>query len=192
MGYAEFLSNCNELSEQNRKKAESIVIQSMKVKKLIADLNLISSLEYDMQPCKKSTVRICPLIRRIVSDVINDVLPEKYDITLELHDEKASILADECLLERAIFNVINNSIVHNPEGCCIQVIEYVKQEKVFIEIKDNGSGVKEEVIKKIEQMPKSSHGLGLPMVYRIVKVHNGEFRCKNENGFMVSMAFDLL
>lgn len=48
LGNAEELEHAPELTESSRKKAATVRKQSIKIKKLIEDLNLISSLEYDM------------------------------------------------------------------------------------------------------------------------------------------------
>lgn len=190
MGYSEALSESNELSEDYKIKAEAIKNQSMKIKKLIEDLNLISSLEYDMQPSKRKDVRLCPLIRRVATDIMNSGLSDNFKIELDLQDEKADVSVDESLLERAIFNLINNSITHNPNGCKIFITEYADHSTVYLNISDNGCGVSNEVIKNIAKIPKSSHGLGLPMAYRIIHVHGGRLTMINDNGFTVKIELE--
>lgn len=187
IGTSEILSESSELSDENKNKAVTITNQGIKIKKLIEDLNLISSLEYDMQPSKKSNIRICPLLRRIVTDIINSGLSDSFKIELELYDEKAAVSADESLIERAVFNVINNSITHNKNGCSINIIEYSDSKTVYLKICDDGNGVPHKVIEHISEIPKSAHGLGLPMAYRIIKVHDGKFQAINNNGFSVKI-----
>lgn len=187
MGNSEALENDKTLSDTNRKKAETITAQSIKIKKLIEDLNLISSLEYDMQPAKRKSVRLCPIIRETVSGIINSGLSANCEIELDLQDEKATISADASLIERAIFNLINNSITHNENGCKINISEYTENGTVYLNISDNGTGVPDEVIENIAKIPKSTHGLGLPMTYRIIYVHGGKFTALNDNGFTVKI-----
>lgn len=187
MGYSKALSDSDELSAENRKKAEIITNQSIKIKKLIEDFNLISSLEYDMQPSRKSRVRLCPLIRKTVTDIVNSGLSENFEIQLDLRDEKAVVSADESLMERAIFNLISNSITHNKSGCKISISEYTDRERVYLNISDNGSGIPKEVIDNITEIPKTAHGIGLPMSYRIIIVHGGKFTTVNDNGFTVKI-----
>lgn len=182
VGYSDELAESCTLSEAEHKKAATIMTQGLKIKKLIEDLNLISSLEYDMQPSKKTAVKICPLLRHIISDIINSGTADKCQIELELCNEKATVSADEGLLERAIYNLINNSVKHNENGCTIKISQHTQGEKTVIEISDNGKGVPREVIDNISEIPKSAHGMGLPMAYRIIKAHGGDFTIKNDNG----------
>lgn len=185
VGYSEELANSKTLAAEERRKAETITAQGLKIKKLIEDLNLISSLEYDMQPSKKTAVKICPLLRRVVSDILNSGISDKCEIELDLQNEKSTVLADEGLVERAVFNLINNSITHNENGCRITVSQYEQDGKVTIDICDNGKGVPPEVLRGISQIPKSAHGLGLPMVYRIIRIHGGSFTARNEDGLKI-------
>lgn len=190
-GYSEALAGSRELSDENRGKAAAILSNSIKIKKLIEDLNLISSIEYDMQPAKKTAVRICPLLRRIVTDIINSGLNGKFSIDLDLRYENAIVSGDEALLERAIFNIINNAVLHNSGGCAINIKEYVHDNMVKIIISDNGKGVPDEVIENISSIPKAAHGLGLPMAYRIITVHGGSFNAYNDSGFCTEITLPL-
>ena len=188
-GYAEALSENKELSENNKHRAEVIVSNSMKIKKLIEDLNLISSMEYDMQPSKRQPVKICPLIRRVSAEILNNKMSDRFSVALDLKAEGAAVMGDEGLLERAVYNVINNAVTHNKDGCTIQIKEYEKGGNIVIEIRDNGTGVPDSVLDNIDKIAKTPHGIGLPMAYRIVSVHNGKFDAYNDNGFCIMMTF---
>lgn len=188
-GYAEALSENKELSENNKHRAEVIVSNSMKIKKLIEDLNLISSMEYDMQPSKRQPVKICPLIRRVSAEILNNKMSDWFSVALDLKAEGAAVMGDEGLLERAVFNIINNAVTHNKDGCTIQIKEYEKGGNIVIEIRDNGTGVPDSVLENIDKIPKTTHGIGLPMAYRIVSVHGGRFESYNDNGFCIMMTF---
>lgn len=193
MGYSEVLaSSAPELGEDSRQKARIITAQSVRIKKLIEDLNLLSSLEYDMQPARKRPLLLCPLIRSVVTDIINSGLDESYTIDLDLRFERARLLGDEALLERALFNLINNSIRHNPSGCHITILEYTNDGNVCIELADNGSGVAQEVLDHIGVFPQGAHGLGLPMAYRIIHVHGGKMTAGNGNGFRVLIELPMI
>lgn len=178
IGQSETLLERDTLLAEDKKKLEAITTQSIRIKKLVENLNLISTLEYDMQPNQKKPVRLCPLIRRIVVEVMNRGISDQFEINLELQDEKMIVFIDEALIERAIFNLINNSMKHNPNGCIITIKEYRKENKACLEIADTGKGIPKEVVANIEKMPKSAHGLGLPMAYRIVRVHGGKMTIK--------------
>lgn len=191
LGNAEELEHAPELTESSRKKAASARKQSIKIKKLIEDLNLISSLEYDMQPSKKHPVSICPLLREIVCDIYNNI-SESYSIDVDLRAENAIVSGDESLLGRVFFNIINNSIVHNPDGCTISISESVQDQKVWIEIRDNGCGIDEAVIQNSDELLQGRHGLGLSMTRKIVKAHGGTLGIRNDEGCVVTIKIPVI
>ena len=186
-GYAESLANADELTPENRRKAEIITAQSIKIKNLINDLNLISSLEYDMQPSQKQIIRICPLLRQTVSEIINSGAAERHTITPNLKCKKAQISGDAKLLSRAFFNLLNNSIRHNPSGCQIDITAEANNRNVIITIADNGKGAPAEVLEHMYEIPKTAHGMGLPMAYKIINAHGGSLTAKNDDGLTITI-----
>ena len=140
-----------------------------------------------MQPSKKTAVKICPLIRRAASDIINSGVADKCELELDLRNEKSIVSADESLIERAVFNLINNSVTHNENGCKITITQYEERESVIVKIADNGKGAPREAIENIAEIPKAAHGLGLPMAYRIIRVHGGRLTAKNDGGLKIQI-----
>lgn len=186
LGNAEALVQTGSLSETQLQKINAISQQSLKIKKLIENLNLVSSLEYNMQPLNKKKVRICPLLRRIAGDIINRGLPNNFDIELDLQDENTEVLIDEFLIERAIVNLMDNSIHHN-ERATIKISAKNNDGYAQITVSDNGKGVAQHILEQIAIIPKTAHGLGLPMSYRIILSHNGRMSFENNNGFTVQI-----
>lgn len=175
-----------------REAAEVIMSQSQKIKRLVADLNLMSSLESETPPGRRSPVKVCPLIRSVVSEILNGSLPQGFSVELHLEEERSAILCDEALMHRALFNLISNAVVHNPGSCAIEIRQFERSGTVFIQVNDNGKGVPQRVLKGIYTMPKSAHGLGLPMVFRIVQAHGGQFLARNDRGFKTELRLPTL
>lgn len=200
VGYGEQLSESTELSEENRKYASVITAQGLKIKKLIEDLNLISSLEYDMQPIHTTPLQISVLLRSVVGEIYNSGLIDsesvkgqpEYDIALSLHCEQAMISGDESLLSRAFYNLLQNSIIHNKKGCLITLTGSVQSESVLLVIADNGQGVPEKVLEDLDTLPNTVHGFGLPMACKIIRAHGGSFRAENRDGFVVTIELPLI
>ena len=118
-------------------------------------------------------------------------MDDKVNIELDLTFEKAAVVGDERLLKRAVFNLIHNAVCHNKSPCTIQIIQKKEESMCVISIRDNGAGVDPKVLEQIGTIPKSAHGLGLPMAYKIVQVHGGVFNAYNDGGFCVEMKLPL-
>ena len=191
MGNAEAIAADDTTPEPAAESAERIILQAGRAGRLVDDLNLISTLESDMQPQRRKPARLCPIIRAAVTDVINSSFAEGREIRPELHDESAVILCDSELIARAVFNLISNAMQHNGEDCTVEIEEYTRGSSACIRIADNGSGIDEAVLESLGTIPDSTHGLGLPLAYRIIKAHGGEMAVRNENGLRIDISFPL-
>ena len=82
MGYAADLNADPDLTEGQRRLAGIMEAQSLKIKRLIEDLNLTSRLEYDMQPLRSAPLKPARLLRAVVSEFYNQGLSEAHRIDL--------------------------------------------------------------------------------------------------------------
>ena len=184
LGYASEMEDNPDLPKEQRHQAGIIRRQGEKLRSLVNDLNLVSMLEYEMQPLHLKPVRLSVLARQVVADLLNDGLDDRYDIELKLADEAVQIVGDEKLLLRAIGNLVQNSVRHNPQGCRIILETSLSEDRsrYRLTVRDNGRGIPHEELADITELPYSSkrkrpvrqgHGLGLPMVARIAEAHHG-------------------
>lgn len=185
MGYAGQLKDDENLTSEERQKAEVIVRQSKRIQNLINDLNLASKLEYNMQPINTAKQNLIAIVRQVVVDFINMDIEDKYPIEWET-DEALTICpvnADKDLLKRAISNLIQNSINHNEKGCKIYVSVTADSGKCTVGVSDDGVGATDEQIEKLNNAPhymvcdentaEQRHGLGLLIVKQIISAHDG-------------------
>ena len=78
MGYAQRIAGDHGASENIQQEAEIIRAQSAKIKDLVQDLNLVSQLEYEMQPLHKEPVRLSKLLRSYAADLLNAGISKKH------------------------------------------------------------------------------------------------------------------
>ncbi|MDO4438829.1 MAG: sensor histidine kinase [Eubacteriales bacterium] len=147
MGYSEALEEDERLGAEERHSASVIKEQSILMKSLIDDLNLTSKLEYDKQPLRLTAFYPAELLREVVAVKLNSENAENFDITLLIlpEFEKLCITADKNLIRRVFDNIIGNSFKHNSDGCNIIVLAYVSNEKMIVEMTDDGRGIPEYV-----------------------------------------------
>uniref|UniRef100_UPI00262220E2 sensor histidine kinase n=2 Tax=uncultured Oscillibacter sp. TaxID=876091 RepID=UPI00262220E2 len=203
MGYAQRIAGDHGASGNIQQEAEIIRAQSAKIKDLVQDLNLVSQLEYEMQPLHKEPVRLSKLLRSYAADLLNAGISEKHSIEVEISPEAetAVIDCDARLISRAIGNLVQNSINHNPQGCNISLSLDCISENVSITVADNGVGLSAEKLRELEEKPHYMestderldlrHGLGLLLVMQIVKAHGGtmEIESAPQNGYKTVLTF---
>lgn len=203
LGYASEMEDNPELPSEQRQQAGIIRSQGEKLRSLVSDLNLVSMLEYDMQPLHIKPVRLSVLAKQVVADFLNNGLDEQYEIDIKLVDEEIQIHGDEKLLLRAISNLVQNSVNHNPQGCSIMLETSLSRDRTRYRliVSDTGRGIPQEQLAEITELPYSSrrkkpvhngHGLGLPMVARIAKAHHGSLMLDSspeQKGLVAVMEF---
>ncbi|MBC3797795.1 sensor histidine kinase [Acetobacterium tundrae] len=196
MGYSSQLETNPNLLPAEQDQAKIIREQSQRIKTLVADLNIASKLEYEMQPLHLSKVSPAAMVRSIAADYINNNdLSDSYSIFLEATEDSngLSLLCDEALIHRAITNLIDNSIQHNGNGCIINVSIKKYQDGCIIKISDDGKGYPPEVLgNSDEPVFLENHGLGLIIVRRIMKLHGGKVTFENPSsgGGSASLIFN--
>jgi len=203
MGYAQRIAGDHGASGNIQQEAEIIRTQSAKIKDLVQDLNLVSQLEYEMQPLHKELARLSKLLRSYAADLLNAGIGEKYSVEVEISPEAetAVIDCDARLLSRAIGNLVLNSINHNPQGCDIFLSLVCSVEDVSITVADNGVGMSAEKLRELEEKPHYMesiderldlrHGLGLLLVRQIVEAHGGTMKIESapQSGYKTILIF---
>ena len=203
MGYAGRIADDETASNTVREQAEIVRKQSVKMKELVQDLNLVSQLDYEMQPLHKESVRLSKLLRSYVAELFNTGVSDMYSIDIEI-TPAAETVAIDCaprLISRAINNLVQNSIKHNPQGCNVKLSLACFDTSLILIIADNGIGLSAEKLQELEEKPHYMnstderldlrHGLGLLLVRQIVEAHEGTMHIKSvaHHGFTTTLTF---
>ena len=192
LGFAGQLEDNQTLPAPAREQAACIRKQGEKLRNLISDLNLASRLEYSMQPLRLEKIYLVELARQVVCEFLDSGLDEQYRITFssDQESEMASIMGDEALLKRALYNLIQNSMIHNASGCDISVSAVWNGNHTVITVSDNGIGVSAEKLEELkanthriestDERLNLRHGLGVLLVWQIVEAHHGTMEIFSE------------
>lgn len=203
IGYASSISSNEMATEKIKNQAEIIHNQSLAIRELVQDLNTVSKLEYEMQPIHKEKVLVSKILRSCLANVLNSSPSDNYnfEIKIEPGTENAKIDCDKRLITRAITNLINNSLKHNPNGCNIILHLSLNNKSLCLSVIDDGKGISEkklsEFYNKSHYMYSSDncldlrHGLGLIIVKQIAHAHKAQFEIKNitPNGCIANLSF---
>lgn len=203
LGYSSSLETDNTLNAEQQEKVAAIRQQAAKIKYLIEDLNLTAKLEYDMQPLRVEKIHLVELARQVVCEFLDSNLDNSFsiDFITDSDSELLYINGDETLLKRAITNLIQNSIGHNPSGCEITVSVSCNNQNATVIIADNGIGIPAQKLKELntkthymestDEKLNLRHGLGMLLVRQIVDAHHGviKIESKPQEGFKTTLTF---
>ncbi len=129
-----------------------------------------------------------------INSIIGDVCrmasadAEKNKITIETRFGRnlPSVVVDSNQMGQAFHNLLINAIHASPAGGKIFIRSWVKGRKAIVSIKDNGSGMAKEELKKIFDLyyttKKEGSGIGLPVTKRIIEANGGRIQFESKVG----------
>ncbi len=97
-------------------------------------------------------------------------------------DEAIEVHADESAFNTILRNLVSNAIKFTPRGGSVSLSTELKDNKVFINVNDTGTGIAAEKISSLFELQKKSEqgtagekgtGLGLSLVKELVKLNKG-------------------
>lgn len=166
------------------------------IQRLIQDLLLLSKMENPEFQVDKEPINVIQVFEDILRSL--RVVCVKKNIKLQMQSEK-----EYCFLEgdydriRQVFlAVIDNAIKFSNFGSTIY-IKVASEDKIRIQVIDEGIGMDEEEIKHIfdkfytKKIPnnKGGSGLGLVIAKEIVKKHNGTIEAVSKKGVGTTFTF---
>ena len=92
-------------------------------------------------------------------------------------EEALPVKVDADLVRQALLNIVLNGVQAMPRGGILTVHALRRGAEGVIEIRDQGKGIPAEIREKIFNLyfttKKEGTGIGLPMAYRVMQLHNG-------------------
>ena len=148
-------------------------------------------------PCTDH-IELGPMIDEIFADLAP--LAEKNNITLE-RDGDGVMTGSDTLIYRLLFNLTENAIKYNRPGGSVRLSVTPESEKLLMRVADTGRGIPEHFQRSVFQpffrVDKSRSreyggvGLGLSLVWEIVKLHGGTVCVENSSEAGTTVAVSL-
>lgn len=200
-GFAHALKNESLTHKERNHYLEIIETESNRLSKLSDNLLKLTSLESEYIPCEFKAYRLDRQLRRII--LANEPQWAEKALNLDIILEDLTIIADSDLMEQVWINLLHNSIKFTPKEGSIKIEAFgTSDHSIVVRITDNGIGMSEETrMHLFERFYKADqsrnrnsegNGLGLPIVKKIIDLHNGKIYVQSElgNGSEITVAFD--
>ncbi len=130
-------------------------------------------------PQNMDFIEIKPVILQALSLLGPNFKKAGVSHSFHINDEKIQARLDSIQLSQVLFNILINAIYVSPENGKIEIKVYSTNSHLFIEVADEGPGIKEEIRARIfepffttKPLGEGS-GLGLSVVHGIIKSHRG-------------------
>lgn len=149
----------------------------------------------------KESMDIYMLLDDIVDDFKAILKNKNILLNVDIPDDELYIEGDYNKLKQVFINILKNSVEaieeKNVDGL-IKIKTNIINDKLIINISDNGIGMTDEILEKINEpfftTKAGGTGLGTSLSYEIIKAHNGEIKysSKKNNGTNVKITLNLI
>jgi signal transduction histidine kinase len=169
---------CHQLARKEieglpKDKLQAILSECAKMETIVSDFDaLVTSKRFlfkreDLNEITATTLR---LLERKISDAGLRLL-------VKLHDKQLMFNANRQLIKISIQHIITNAVDASKHGGEISIVTGVKDDSLYLTIKDTGRGMSSEELHRIFEpfySTKGRTGMGLPLVRQIITEHMGE------------------
>ena len=129
---------------------------------------------------------INPIIEELAEFIRAELEESHIRLLLELDEKLPPALIDERYMKQVLLNLIKNAQAAMPNGGLLTIATQTSDNEIRISLCDTGVGISEENLKKIFDpyftTKDNGTGLGLTLVFKIIKEHRGEISVDSREG----------
>lgn len=149
--------------------------------------NIIDMSKIDSENLEPNLERgnIVEFIEDYIENLSNYIKSNGLEVVFDTEEEDLELEFDKEMMRRILINLISNSIKYTKSNGVITINILNEEEYIIIEFKDNGIGMSEEFLNKAfdkysmersEEGDTKGFGIGLYVVFNLVKAQNGEIK----------------
>ena len=198
------LERTRDESRQAQEYAEALdaaIEKTDEILQLFAALLRIAQIEGGARRADFTPIPLAPLLRH-VRDMFEAVAEaDGHRLTLTL-DGETTVRGDRALIIQLLSNLIENAILHTPQGTNIRLGLSHADGRALVTVSDDGPGVPREEHAKLFQRlyrreasrSRPGYGLGLSLVAAIAELHGATITMRNDGapGLGVTLSFPSL
>lgn len=169
---------------------------------LIQDMDALNKLENGIMDLELKTFDLATMVK----DCFEILEPQAKDRAIKMDlirefERPIKVYADPYKIEQVILNLLSNAIKYGKDNGKIEVRFFDMDDKLFVEINDNGIGIPEKDIPRIFErfyrVDKSrtrdagGSGLGLAIVKHILDVHKQTINVRSSTNVGTTFSFTL-
>ncbi|MGA9212036.1 sensor histidine kinase [Kaistella sp.] len=149
---------------------------------IVKDLDMMNQFESGEITLYESRFDLNHLIRELIDILDLEAQKKNTNIILQTSSNQMFVIADKQKISQVLINLISNAIYYsNRESATVTIKTSSENQKILVEVKDNGMGIKPEMLHRIferfyriessRNRNDGGSGLGLAIVKHILEAH---------------------
>ena len=163
--------------------------QNQLLTRLVEELRTLAQTDYDTLGLEKHPHNLAKLLEQIKENFKLQAARKNIKFTFSPPSSCPPVEVDARRMNQVINNLVQNAILHNPEGGEIIISLDCLEKSLQISVRDTGPGISPEDLPHIfERFYRTDHsrakdkggsGLGLTIAKRLVEAHGGTLTAEN-------------
>ena len=191
--YVELLQmELNQSGEKTMKHLSIIDGESDRLRRLIDNILDAGKIEKGIKTYKFEIIKLNDIVCNVLKEIQHQADMKKQKVIFDNSPTQFFINGDPDAVERAIINILSNSIKYSDEytSICISILN--QNGFTGVVVKDSGRGITKIQLQKIfepyyrseneVELKEKGTGLGLAIVNHIMDAHNGKVEAESEPG----------
>lgn len=172
--------DCSTCKEELQGYLEIINEEVDRLNSIVVDyLFAVKPLDTNLEPSDLNKV-----IEELVDFIGVELEEKKINLQIELEKKLPCLSLDDKLMKQVLLNLVKNAEAAMEEGGVLKIQTTEESDHVIVRIEDSGEGIPEELRGKIFEpyftTKDNGTGLGLTLVYKIVKEHGGDIEVQSK------------
>ena len=182
--YAAILKEQQLKNEIVKEQATIIYQEANRMEGMVNDLFQLMKLKEGTIQLHTEQLDLVDFIQDIGKKVTLAAAEKEIELIVTATHPQIIVTIDPDQFERAVLNLLNNSIRHTPHSGTIEIRLHQQENKTIIEIEDNGEGIPSEDldhiwdrfyrVDKSRSTKQGGSGLGLTITKQIIEYHGGK------------------
>lgn len=195
MGKAQVTLSRDRPPEEYKKVLESCTEELERLSRMVSQMLFLASVSQPTVPLTFGVINLQEEAKK-VAELFSSSAEEK-KMSLQVHGS-AHAMGDRLMIQRAISNLLSNSIRHGTAGSTIKIMLTDHSDEVSLSVCNTGEGIEAEHLPRLfdrfyrvhasRSRQQGGTGLGLAIVRSIMSLHEGRVTVESQPGYTTTFS----
>ena len=168
-----------------------IANETDRMTRIVKDLLTLTRLDYGKMEMQYESFSMKSLADDVYQAMVMEAAHHQHTFERQMpENDDLMMVGDQQRLQQVLVNIVSNSFKYTPQGGKIQLRAWREENRIYIQVQDNGIGIPEKDIPRLferfyrvdkaRSRQAGGTGLGLAIAKEIIEVHHGTITVESQ------------